>query len=705
MSANTEQRKLAAIMFTDMVGYSALSQHNEALALQLLEEHRALLRALFPRFNGREVKTIGDAFLVEFHSALEAAQCAIEIQRTLAKRNHDVPADHRIEIKIGIHIGDVVQRADRDVLGDGVNIASRIEPLAGAGGICISVDVERQIRNSIEASLVKLGATELKNIQVPMELFRIVLPWEKEGSLSVERGASERAGRRGRALAVGAVALLTLAGLAVLLMNRPREGGKSGELAGNKEAPSAALEKTRVIVLPLESRGKEDAEVGFAGGMTEALRGQLSKIAGLRVIDGSLLANVQGALPELARRCRDLNAGSMLRGSVQQIGGRLRIHLELLNSQTAEVLWPYEDTRDFKDIFAMQSDVAQGVASAVKVQLLPAEKQQLARKPTENLEAYKLYLQGRYLWNRRTASNLTNAIEYFKQAIGKDPSYALAYAGLADCYVVLSEYAGLPQRETMPKARAAALKALELDSSLAEPHAALATLKAVFDWDWSGAEAEFRQAIALNPNYPTAYQWLVVQVLCPLVRLDEALVEIKRAQELDPLSPVINANVGDKLSWVGKNDLGIQVLQKQIAIDPSFLVARSQLGRAYFSIGKLPEAIAELETMHRLDGSGTYGLESLGFVYARVGRTNEAQNVLGQLLELQRQGLDFRVGIALVQHALGDDERALASLEKAVEEHAFGLERVSYFPYWKDLRPHPRVQAILKRMNLVKSPP
>src|SRR5437588_5043613 len=178
-SDGTEQRKLAAIMFTDMVGYSALAQRNEALALQLLEEHRSLLRALFPRFNGREVKTIGDAFLVEFHSALEAAQCAIEIQRTLSKRNHDVSAAKRIEVRIGIHIGDIVQRADGDVLGDGVNIASRIEPLAGANGICISVDVERQIRNTIEASLVKLGPTELKNIQVPMELFRIVLPWEK----------------------------------------------------------------------------------------------------------------------------------------------------------------------------------------------------------------------------------------------------------------------------------------------------------------------------------------------------------------------------------------------------------------------------------------------------------------------------------------------------------------------------------------------
>src|ERR1043166_3201619 len=178
MSVGSEQRRLAAIMFTDMVGYSALAQHDEARALELLEEHRRQLRAIFPRFNGTEIKTIGDAFLVEFHSALEAAQCAIEIQRTLAKRNHDVTADRRIEVKIGLHIGDVVHRGG-DVYGDGVNIASRIEQLAGAGGICVSMDVERQIRNALEARLEKLAPTELKNISVPMDLFRIVLPWEK----------------------------------------------------------------------------------------------------------------------------------------------------------------------------------------------------------------------------------------------------------------------------------------------------------------------------------------------------------------------------------------------------------------------------------------------------------------------------------------------------------------------------------------------
>src|SRR6266704_2588842 len=190
MSAD-EQRKLAAIMFTDMVGYGALSQRDDKLALELLEEHRRLLREIFPRFNGTEIKTIGDAFLVEFNSALEAAQCAIEIQRAIAHRNHDVSAERRIELKIGVHIGDVVHRAG-DVYGDGVNIASRIEPLAGAGGICVSMDVERQIRNALEARFEKLAPTDLKNISVPMDLFRIVLPWERPSPAAAKSESRKR---------------------------------------------------------------------------------------------------------------------------------------------------------------------------------------------------------------------------------------------------------------------------------------------------------------------------------------------------------------------------------------------------------------------------------------------------------------------------------------------------------------------------------
>jgi serine/threonine-protein kinase len=365
-------------------------------------------------------------------------------------------------------------------------------------------------------------------------------------------------------------------------------------------------------------------------------------------------------------------------------------------------LWSDTYDRDMTNIFLIQSDIAGRVAEALKLQLGGAGEGEPIKKPTENLEAYKLYLQSRYHWNQRTSEDIKKAVEYLNQAIAKDASYALAYAGLADCYIVLPKYAGLARRDTLPKARAAALKALELDNSLVEPHATLAATKAFFDWDWLGAEAEFQRAIELNPNYATAHHWLAQSVLLPLGRHDGAVSEMRKAQGIDPLSPIINADLGENLFLGGHEDLAIAVLQKQIALDRSFPKAHEILGRVYLKKGKPKEAVEELETMRRLEGSGTYGLASLGFAYARTGRTNDAQQILRDMLKLQQQGTDCQVGIALVQHGLGEDEQALDSLEKSLGENATGLQYLNVDPFWKDLRSHRRVQAILKKMNLVK---
>src|ERR1700722_4513628 len=255
MTNAAEQRKLAAIMFTDMVGYSALSQRDDKLALELLEEHRQLLREIFPRFNGTEIKTIGDAFLVEFNSALEAAQCAIEIQRTLAKRNHDVTAERRIELKIGLHIGDVVHRSG-DVYGDGVNIASRIEPLAGAGGICVSMDVERQTRNALEARFEKLAPTELKNISVAMDLFRIVLPWEQQLTRPANKSAISTPRARSWIWAAAAAVLLLIIGIGWWWTTRKPLPARQQPVTRASDQPANILEKS-IAVLPFENLSRD----------------------------------------------------------------------------------------------------------------------------------------------------------------------------------------------------------------------------------------------------------------------------------------------------------------------------------------------------------------------------------------------------------------------------------------------------------------
>src|SRR5207248_540729 len=287
MNAAGEQRRLAAIMFTDMVGYSTLAQRDDKLALELLEEHRQLLREIFPRFNGTEIKTIGDAFLIEFQSALEAAQCAIEIQRTLAKRNHDVTAERRIELKIGIHIGDVVHRSG-DVYGDGVNIASRIEPLAGAGGICVSMDVERQIRNAVETHFEKLAPTELKNISVPMDLFRIVLPWEapaRAGKLE-SRSSKSVIGEKDRSFPIRTLALLGILiliaiGLGWWWTTRPNKNVASAAPQANQ---SQSIPEKSIAVLPFENLSEDKANAYFADGIQDEILTRLSKIADLKVI-------------------------------------------------------------------------------------------------------------------------------------------------------------------------------------------------------------------------------------------------------------------------------------------------------------------------------------------------------------------------------------------------------------------------------------
>src|SRR6202045_1702642 len=385
MSAE-EKRKLAAIMFTDMVGYTALSQRDDKLAQELLEEHRRLLREIFPWFNGIEIKTIGDAFLVEFQSALEAAQCAMAIQRALAKRNADAPADRQIQVRIGIHIGDVVHRGG-DVYGDGVNIASRIESLAAAGGICVSMDVERQIRNALEARFEKLAPTELKNISVPMDLFRIVLPWERDTRVTAEPQKPNL--RQGRSIPVGwigAAVLLLIVIAGWFLFARYKLSSKQ---SGAAEVPAKS-----VAVLPFENLSRDPDNAYFADGIQDEILTRLSKIADLKVISRTSTQHYKSAPNNLSEIAKQLGVANILEGTVQRAADQVRVNVQLISAQNDSHLWADKYDRKLADIFAVESEVATKIAETLQAKLTGAEQHAIVARPTENSEAYQLYLKG-----------------------------------------------------------------------------------------------------------------------------------------------------------------------------------------------------------------------------------------------------------------------------------------------------------------------
>src|SRR6266540_4648533 len=493
----TEERKLAAIMFTDMVGYSALAQRDDKVALELLEEHRRLLREIFPRFHGTEIKTIGDAFLVEFGSALEAAQCAIEIQRTLAKRNHDVTSDRRIDLKIGIHIGDVMHRGG-DVYGDGVNIASRIEALAGAGGICVSMDVERQIRNALEARFEKFGSADLKNIKLPMDLFRIVLPWEKR----VEPFAALASKKSPVLVAVAVLVIIALlAGWWWM-----QRSNRNQPVAGTRAVPAApanAPDQKSVAVLPFVNLSDDKGSEYFSDGVSEELLTVLQKIPGLHVAARTSAFSFKGKNATAQEIGQKLGVAHLVEGSVRKSGDAVRIAARLTRADTGEELWSENYTRDLKDVFAVQTELAQTIveqlrgrfggadAGSTAKEKIQAEVQAAEKGGTKNVEAHEAYLQGRFFINRHSEKETDQARAAYQRAAELDPKFALAWAGLAEVHVWECFYSGELNRTTFDKhladARDAANRALSLEPNLPEALAVRAKMQLGFDFDWKGA--------------------------------------------------------------------------------------------------------------------------------------------------------------------------------------------------------------------------
>ena len=470
--------------------------------------------------------------------------------------------------------------------------------------------------------------------------------------------------------------------------------------ASNRAAAAAPneLPAKSIAVLPFENLSEDKANAFFAEGIQDEILTRLAKVADLKVISRISTQHFKSApenLPEIAKR---LGVMHILEGSVQKASDQVRVNVQLINALTDAHLWADTYDRKLTDIFAVETEIAKAIADTLQAKLTGSEQHVIAARPTESTEAHQLYLKGRYFWNKRTGNDLKKSIDYFQQAIAVDPNYALAYAGVADAYVWLPGYTAGTPRDCYPKAKAAATKALQLDDTLAEAHTTLALAIWLYDFDSAQAIREFQRAIELNPNYAIAHQQYGNNTLAALGRFDDAIVEGKRAVELDPLSLVINTDLGSDYYYARRYDEAIAQLRKTLEMDPGFYIAHLVLGQVLDAKGARDAAIVECQKARGLNDDPSV-LGVLARAYGLSGNKMEAEKILDQLKKLSQERYVSAYSFALIYLGLGDKEEALRWLEQSYQDRAgsdIGFIRVD--PLLDPLRGDPRFEALAEKI-------
>jgi len=465
----------------------------------------------------------------------------------------------------------------------------------------------------------------------------------------------------------------------------------------SQETKTAAT-VTSLAVLPFKpiGAGEEDEYLGL--GMADALITKLGNIQKINIRPTSAVRRYDAPNQDPVAAGRELGVEAVIEGSVQRVGGRIRVTVQLVSVKDRTPLWAEKFDEQFTDIFAVQDRISEQVARALTLTLSSTEKELLTKHFTENSDAYQLYLKGRYFWNKRTVEGLNKGISYFNEAVEKDPSYALAYVGLADSYSLLSDYGGLPPKEAYPQAEKAAMQALALDERLAEAHAALGLIKTSYEWDWPGAEQEYRRAIELNPNYETAHQWYA-EYLSGLGRHQEAITEIRRAKEINPVSLIINA-VEVSVFYIARDyDQAISQGQKALEMDPHFAELYGYLRRCYEQKGMYKEAIAALQTRRKLAGLDADETATLREAAAATSARVYWQRRLEQQVEDSKRELSNAVDIAEIFAQLGEKDKAFKSLEKAYAERSVMMMYLKVLPNLDPLRTDPRYADLLRRVG------
>jgi adenylate cyclase len=650
-------RRLAAIMFTDMVGYSALAQADEEAALQTLERHNNALRPIVAKFHGREVKTIGDAFLIEFGSALEAVRCAVEMQRAVRSLPPPSTTERPIQIRIGIHVGDVVE-SNGDVLGDAVNIASRIEPLATPGGICLSQQVYDQVQNKISTTFEKLPPVALKNIQVQTSLFRIV--------------------------------------------------GEGGPPAPVQARPARAKER-HLAVLPLANISSAQEDDYFADGLTDELISVLSQIRGLSVIARTSVMPYKTAPKPIAQVGAELGVDVVLEGSVRKAGNRVRVALQLVDAATQSHIWAGSINRELDDVFEVQSYVAGRAARALRLTLnkTPRSGPRAPAVPNPRWgvvttgEAYDAYLRGLVASNdlMEDVHGPEEAFRWFERATTLDPSMSDAFAAWANLYTIA---AGdfFPMKEAMPRAKELAARALDLDRDSSDAHAALGNIALQFDNDWTLSESEFRLATSLNPSNTMAHRFYGL-LLMTLGRYEEAKETFRTSIRLDPAG-----HHRHSLAWAELASGEYQAALDHLGVEPGHdgHGQHNHQMRAMFFLqaGRRAEATQEADALEPPQNEDERFDHAL--LKALIGRPEEGRQILA---EWGRGALKTYISpghAAMMHSALGDKQRALELLEEDQRrgDHILWLHYQGVF--YDPIRREPRFVALLREMGLPTRP-
>jgi TolB-like protein/Tfp pilus assembly protein PilF len=649
-------RQLAAIMFTDIVGYSALMSKDESLAMKVLAANREIQTRELNTFQGRFIKEIGDGTLSIFQSPWDAVRCAATIQSKI--QNEPV-----FSLRIGIHIGDIVVEGN-DVFGDGVNIAARIQAVAEPGGIWISERVYEDIKNKPGIKATCVGERALKNIDQPVRIYVMDNEWVRQPDVWMDDQGAFISGQR-----------------------------------DTGTGQSAIKQVTTVAVLPFTDLSPEKDQEYFCDGMAEEIINALAQIEGLHVVARTSAFSFKGSAQDIREIGRKLNVDKVVEGSVRKSGTRLRITVQLINVEDGYHIWSSQFDREMLDIFAIQDEISLIIADRLRVKFSKADREKIFKRHTDDPEAYDLYLKGRYYWYRRYEGGFLKGLGFFQQAIEKDPLYALAYIGVADSYSSMGQFSYYVPGDTYAKAKAAVKKAIEIEPGMVEAHASMGWIKMFYDWDWKGAEDEFLQVIRSKPDYTLARIWFGM-LLSIRGRFAESLVQMKKAVDLEPLEPLTNTMVGWTYYMARQYEQSIVILGDVIRTDPNFPISYwLQVGNL-LAVHRVDEAILCGEQLVRITDEAMFALATLAVAYITAGRKEEMLRIHERMNELSKKRYDSPVFRAIYYLGTGDRNTVLEYLEKAYDERESMMAYLAVIPVFDSVRSEPRYQEVLLKMGL-----